>query len=498
MIESYIEKDIMRQVKLTEYFLDLKELNISEVAKKLNVNATTIKRDFEKLSAFLEHHILNTSISSKTISIEFKTDSSYYTLVRELYNESKFLRVCARYLMGEQNYLDIVENEFVSVTKAFHLKKKVEEYFIASGIMDKKKTFLNHEFEYRLVILSIWMRSDLLDGSVDKDDMSIAKKLTNTILSNFLNNPEINHRDYKLLLLGTYLSVHRENKSNVSSFKLPISSEYLSKITTSSLTFEKINSINYKILKDCALNTEEIVFLSFIYKSLSLNTTNYLLVETNYFIERNFTIATDPNITRLIRKLEYEFSTSLLNDISFEKPFLTFINSLWNNTQNFIVDKHYYLTNVQIDCLVKIKKAFNQWKNELNLSNIKISEISFEKFCVQATASLLKESTLKTIVIIVAKDELSHVIYRENLKRWLNLDFNSIDDIMYYDIDSIPIYIKSMPHIIICERSLLVNKKENNHDVFEISIPTINKDLKRILYNLIDRKLTWKDTLSHE
>lgn len=52
MIEDYIEKDIIRQVKLTEYLYDLKILYVKEVAKRLNVTFNTIKRDFLKLPLF--------------------------------------------------------------------------------------------------------------------------------------------------------------------------------------------------------------------------------------------------------------------------------------------------------------------------------------------------------------------------------------------------------------------------------------------------------------
>ncbi|EGO8761899.1 DeoR family transcriptional regulator, partial [Enterococcus faecalis] len=65
MIEKYIEKDIIRQVKLTEYLLDMKTLNINDVATTLHVNSNTIKRDFQKICTFLEDHILNSSFTSK-------------------------------------------------------------------------------------------------------------------------------------------------------------------------------------------------------------------------------------------------------------------------------------------------------------------------------------------------------------------------------------------------------------------------------------------------
>ena len=487
MIENYIEKDIIRQVKLTEYLLDMKTLNVNEVAAKLFVNSNTIKRDFQKLCVFLEDYILNSSITSKEICMVFHTGTTYYSLTKKLYKDSKFLRVCTRYLTGESNYLDIVDKEFVSVTKAFHLKKKVEDFFISSDMMNDDKEFIDNEINFRLVVLSIWMRSDLFNESIEKEYMETARTICNCVFNDFLNNHEIDERDYTLFLFATYLALTRKDKNIKVRFPL----DYYKKIVNSSLTFEKINKINKQILKENMLSPDEIIFLCFMYKVASLNTNNYLLIETSYLIERTFTIENNPIVKQLIRKFEYEFRTVLLNEISFEKPFLTFINSSWNNIQSYIVDKHYYLTPDQIDCSHRINKVLTEWIQEFNLSNIQFNSISIEKFCAQVTTTLLKTQKKKTIFIIVAKDELSHVLYREHLKRWINPEFNTIDTIMYYDLASIPVYVQSLPHIIICDRALLTNQKNDN--LFPISVTTLKSDLKKILFNIIEKNLNIND-----
>ena len=71
MIEDYIEKDVIRQVKLTEYLYDLKTLYVKEVAKRLNVTFNTIKRDFSKITAILADYIEYSEITSTTIHLSF-------------------------------------------------------------------------------------------------------------------------------------------------------------------------------------------------------------------------------------------------------------------------------------------------------------------------------------------------------------------------------------------------------------------------------------------
>ncbi|MDT2227533.1 hypothetical protein [Enterococcus faecalis] len=196
--------------------------------------------------------------------------------------------------------------------------------------------------------------------------METAKVICDCVFNDFSNNHEIDERDYTLFLFATYLSLTRKDKNIKISFPL----DYYEKIVNSSFTFEKINSINKQILKESMLSSDEIIFLCFMYKAVSLNTDNYLMIETNYWIERNFTIENNPIVKQLIRKFEYEFRTVLLNEISFEKPFLTFINSIWRNIQSFIVDKHYYLTPDQIDCIHRINKVLKEWTQEFNLSSV--------------------------------------------------------------------------------------------------------------------------------
>lgn len=123
-----MEKDIIRKVKITEYMFEHKTLVIRELAKELDVTFNTIKKDLSmllvQLSPFLDHY----ELSATVVTMIFTKQTTRYDLIKEIYSESKFLKVVARYLLGDTNYLSIVDEEFVSVTKAFKIKKEVENY----------------------------------------------------------------------------------------------------------------------------------------------------------------------------------------------------------------------------------------------------------------------------------------------------------------------------------------------------------------------------------
>ncbi|HFX3844205.1 TPA: helix-turn-helix domain-containing protein [Enterococcus faecium] len=479
MIEDYIEKDIIRKVKLTEYLFDLKFLYVKEVSKRLNVTFNTIKSDFSKITDILSEYIEYSEITSTTIRLSFFNNYSRYELIKELYKESKFLRVCSRYLMGDINYNTIVEEEFVSVAKAFKMKREVENYFRSAKVMDEAGNILDKELELRFVILSVWMRCDLLDESIDEKSYKIASIFVDQVLARLSNMHEKNNREYRFLLLSTYLSIQRKDKSI-----FYYSNQELHYLKKTSL-FSHIREIADTILNNYNLSENEIAYFVSIYKSINFNTINYLIVNMDYMQQREILIEQRPDTIKvLIRYLENEFDAKLNHNILFEKPFMNFLNTLWYNLQNYTVEKHYYLSDSQLKIFYKLKSILHMWKEDVNDKleyELEFNDTSLEKLCCEIESSLVNKIKNKFVIIIVSEDELSHILYRENITRWLNMDYNVIDNTMYYSLDEVPVYAEEWPHIIICERSLVSKNESDKFNLFLISKNTLFIDIKNIL-----------------
>ena len=484
MIENFIEKDIIRQVKLTEYLYELKVLSVREVAKRLDVTFNTVKRDFEKISIILEEYIDQMKTSSTTIQMTFLSSFSRYDLIKEVYKESKFLRGCSWYLMGETNYLTIVEEEFVSVAKAFKIKKKVEEYFKSSNIMDEEGQLIENELAYRFVMMSVWMRCDLLDTMVDKTIYKRVSIFVEQVLNHLVNDYEMNRREYTFLMLAAYLSLSRKDTKTL------VFPEEEFNFLKDTMIFNQIKEVAGLVLGENQLSEPEIAFFVSIYRSINLNTNNYLIVNMNYMQKREIFIESRPRtVKKLIKQIEDEFNANLTNNILFEKPFMNYLNTLWYNIQNYTVEKHYYLSDSQLAILATLKKIFNQWKEEIQLDyELKLNDTSLEKLCSEIESSLTQKRPMKFAIIIVAEDELSHVVYRENISRWLNMDYYMIDNTMYYSLNDVPIYADEWPHVIICERSLVFEENTKPTNLFSISKSTLLEDIKRIFLYIYDWK----------
>lgn len=477
MIEAFIEKDIIRQVKLIEYLYEMETLTLREVAKRLQVTTNTVKRDFSKIVLLLEEQIECSEITSTKISMIFNSSFTRYDLIKRIYQDSYFLKTCTYYLLGESDYLTLVESEFISVAKAFTIKKQVENYFKAAGIMDENNTFINNEIRYRLVLISVWMRCDLLDKLIVPNKYKAATIFVDQLLFKFANGFEKNKREYQFLLLNTYLSITRFKDCSLHYDKEAIT--YLKNTPT----FQQLMEVNDLVLTNEPLPETEIQYLTSIYKTIPLNTSNYLIVEMNYQRERELMIEKNLVVRQLLKNFENEFSADLFQHILFEKPFMNFIYSLWLDTQAFSVEKHFYLSDQQLQLVERIKHVLASWQTYFHLeTEITFNQTTLEKFCSQVTVSLLQKRSAKFVFFFVAEDELSHTIYRENLKRWLNLDYNVIDSTMYYSLDELPVYVKEWPSIIICERSLKYDFTiSNSLMLFPISRNSIIEDTQTIL-----------------
>lgn len=477
VIEAFIEKDVIRQVKLIEYLYELEKLTLREVAKRLQVTTNTVKRDFDKVVLILEEQIEFSEITSTTISIIFNSSFTRYELIKMIYQDSYFLKTCAYYLLGESDYLTLVEAEFISVAKAFTIKKQVENYFKAAEIMDENGAFINNEIRYRLVLISVWMRCDVLDRLIVSDKYKTATVFVDQVLFKFANGYEKNKREYQFLLLNTYLSLSR-----FKDFSLIYEEEAITYLKNTP-TFQQLMDVNDLILTKEKLPETEIQYLASIYKTIPLNTSNYLIVEMNYQRERELMIDKNFMVRQLLKNFEDEFSADLFNHILFEKPFMNFIYSLWQETQAFSVEKHFYLSDQQLQLAERIKQVLESWQKHFHLeTEVIFNQTTLEKFCSQVTVSLMQKRTPKFVFFFIAEDELSHTIYRENLKRWLNLDYNVIDSTMYYSLDELPIYVKDWPSIVICERSLKYDFTiPDSLTFFAISRNSILEDTKNIL-----------------
>lgn len=482
-IESYIEKDIIRKVKIAEYIFEHKTLVIRELAKELDVTFNTIKKDLSMLSVQLSPFLDHYELSATEVTMIFTKHTTRYDLIKEIYSESKFLKVVARYLLGDTNYLSIVDEEFVSVTKAFKIKKEVETYLKKENLLDSNNHIKPNELLYRLIFVSIWLRTDFFSEKINTDSFKRAEQFVAKVFDVFDVYYLPNDREYSFFLYHTYLCLERPDDN------LVLTNYRKSRVNSS---YNKLAEISDSVLAEYHLSDKNLKLLAIFCKLLILKSKNYSIVNMNYHLDRQEVIEDQPDIQQLIKTIETEFKIPLRNNMIFEVPFIYFIYSLWENAQNYFIERNYFLTVYQMGVADRLEKILRQWKEMYHPDEpIHFNKTAIIRLVSEIHSALLTNHMQKHLCMIVAENELSHIIYRESLKRWINPEFITMDDRMYYSADHIPIYKDDWPHFIIYERSLLTKEEHHLADshLFYISRNSLLQDIKLIREYLYEKSL---------
>lgn len=474
LIEEYIEKDIMRQIKIVEFLFELKQINIQKVAEKLGVSGMTVRRDVEKI-LILDSRIKLIERKATYITVEFLSGTTRYDLVKKIYEQSFFLRTSALYLMNERNYLKIAEKVHISVAKVFTLKKKVEEFFQNTGIMTDDGNFNDNEFKYRLITVSIWMRMNSLDNIIDQKVYREAEKIVDSFRQTFSN--EISLRERHFFIFNVYITLKRKGKNLV--------------IPNQDFQFayqEPLYKQIEQLLEDQNLNENEITYLTIVYRLLNQNFKSYHLLKMEYQQFLKMHINRIPELIELVHLFENTFQRELFKDIMFEKPFIKFLMSIFLQRSMFLVEKHYYLSEKQEQLCDIVEALITSWSKK-NGYQISLENRALEKFCLQASEILVNNASKKWYVFIIAEDEIAHIAYREWIDRRLNTEHIIIDNALYYSLDTLPVYIDTESSIIICERSLASYpfKQYREIKMFPVTLFSINEDLQ-VMFNYVFNK----------
>ncbi|OTO59280.1 hypothetical protein A5842_002439, partial [Enterococcus faecium] len=114
---------------------------------------------------------------------------------------------------------------------------------------------------------------------------------------------EMNNREYQFILLSAYLIITRKDN-----FTLSYSKNELDYLKGTNL-FNRIREISEIVLDKYDLPENEIAYFVSMYKSINLNTVNYLVVNMNYMQQREIFIEQHPKTVKvLIRYLENAFN----------------------------------------------------------------------------------------------------------------------------------------------------------------------------------------------
>ncbi|MGL9971909.1 hypothetical protein [Enterococcus sp. DIV1420a] len=466
MIDNFIEKDILRRVKITYILYECRQIKIGKLATNINTSFNTIKKDCKKIVLELEADIVFYCISRSHITIQFKQQICCYDLIRKLYSESLFLKVCYRYLLGKNNYSSIADEEFISVTKVFNLKNKADQYFRqALGTNIYGKIAFENNLKVRYIYLSLWMRG-IGVNNLKNDKLFLTAEQLAYNLSDLLKN-QLNKKSLHYLKYAIFICLSK---------KEPLSIDYETiKFLKSGVIFNKIKKLFSK--HEVEINDENLAFISFIYKILPYNPNNYRLIEEDYQYYRNRLIDNYSSVVQLIDNFESAFNMKLLGELEFEKPLVDLVYTTAMDLNEFLLNQYYFIDPNDYPVKKIVTTIIHSWLKKNLSENISISESIILQFCHLVMPILKKGHSKKISIIIVAKDEYSHMLFRNNINKIISTNYFFINYKIYYSINDVPELFINKNCFVICERCLLEQEKEF---ILPISIHNLTNDLKYI------------------
>lgn len=450
MLEKYIEKDILRQVKILEYFYERRQLTMQELIDDLNVNKKTIIKDFSKIEQSIENMAYFKATDKGKIKFHLIEDKSSLELVKKIYNRSLFLRTCCRYLMGEKKCITYVEEEYISVSKAFKLRKEVQNFLKVSGYLDEEEMETKNELKKRFFLLSIWMRSNLLDKYILKEKYLMATEIATKILKYF--NKITNLREKDLFIKGVYLMLNSSGLDTISRQVLEIDEDD-SIIEDLSLLIEDIIFIE-KV---------EIKYLMILFYLLPSNFSNYSVITMDLKLQENYLLK-QKEIFEYTQLFEKYFRVRLSNESVFLKVMIYFVLCSYFDIQSYLLEPHIIITQEQVKTFNNIKKLTMEWKKNhpIETSKYNVTESLLKRMTLDMDFFLNEYQKKPILLTIVAKNDISHILFREYIIECINCTKITIDDVLYYSLSDVKYYPRKWRHVIVCEESLMSEKIVKN------------------------------------
>lgn len=134
LIDSLIEKTIIRRALLVERFFYQEEHSVSELAGSFGVDRNTLLADVEALASTLSPSVASHVRGRGTVLLSFRRGTQLASLSQAVYRQSMLLRLCEAYLGEERVSIErFARRSGVSVSTAYALNRKAKVGFRNMG-----------------------------------------------------------------------------------------------------------------------------------------------------------------------------------------------------------------------------------------------------------------------------------------------------------------------------------------------------------------------------
>ncbi|WP_206855639.1 DNA-binding protein [Candidatus Enterococcus mangumiae] len=474
MIEHYLEKNLLRQLFLCGQFYINKEVHLPTTATLLHVCQTTLLNDIKSLSRELSDQIIYHSKEKETYSLYFEPTTPRFQLMQRISRPSLFLKTCLLYLEDEPDYIQLTELEFVSVSKAYALKKQVLDYFQACDISIEYHSPRFTDIERRLILLNVSYRTGTLpEFSVPASFDVQAQEFIQAVTK---KSGRIYDRDtQEILQTGFLISLFYQKNSPLS-----VDQSFIDEIKKRPIYDFVLVAWEESPFREF-FQPNEFYFILILFNLCDYGFATYEAIEQDFAQLHQVFIENNPETKQLIQQFEEHFGHSFLGNKAFERALIRILRSAWKNYQLFLPEKFHLLTDEQRQLFEEVKQIVSDWTNTLPYQ-LKINPNCLRSFVIELTG-ILRLDKQKLSVRIVTHSDIKYLIYREALEGVTTCDI-SVEPMIYNRLNEEAIDFATAPsHRLLCERTLYTPVALSMDHVIPISVETVEQAIILLIKN---------------
>ncbi|CAM3963410.1 hypothetical protein [Catellicoccus marimammalium] len=476
-MDFYIEKDVIRRIKLVEFIYSHNHCLVDEILNELKISLQTLKNDFKRVNIDIEEFILTSHINSKEISITFKTNIPLLQITQKLYNESKFVRSLYRALhTSDLTIAELREAEFISESNAFRILSNVKLYLTEHDI-------LKNEVRYRMLVNATYARIDFADEYIDQFLWHKAK----IILENIIDKRTVHFNDFdaKIVIMNIYLALSRNEEH-----PLQISLRQFAFLLEDP-TYPKLKREYEKEMSKEKAEIEA-VLTTLVYHQFA-NYKDYTVSQPFQKTHWNALTAQHNQVYALYIQLITLSSRTIIDESSFQRQFERVLFNGWVGinlfTPHFLIDSHSF--NYQ-----QFRQVILRWNAE-NPIALNLQENSIKGFYYLYKNILATHDNYYVCNIVATNQDQFTFIFNFFFKYISSAQFK-INSTIYYTLDELPEEYFNYPYIIICDHSLYKENYKNAKNLFPFAVDTIRQDTQRLIDSIFEDVNSLKTTMDKD
>ncbi|MBF8807391.1 MAG: helix-turn-helix domain-containing protein [Enterococcus lacertideformus] len=371
MLDSYIENNINRKVKLLNTLLDYPKINFKKISDLLDIKINLIKKLINEINLELTN-VLTITCTKQNIITKIPKNRSKLQLFHAIYEKSDVLH-CIKYLLVEKeksvSFLEYASENFTSVSNAYRYRKKCIYFLCSIGLKEEKNAVVGPEYRIRYLIALLHYKYGVNLYEIDDQSKKCIRTFvnsTNKVISKEVI--EVMEEEYGFFEYLVFLSWKRTQYE----LNLPVSTEFDS--LKKKLNFEKLKNSAKLIEQGMSIefNESDYEYLFLVYCSTNNclfadNWTPHDVTKTyNHFLFNN------DKYIRLIDLFTERFGEKLVQNETFKLIIVCFLRKFIFNLQciipdnNFFVDKEANLN--QKNCCIIMFSTIDKWRKDIKMS----------------------------------------------------------------------------------------------------------------------------------